>query len=328
MGGIDVRVYHAQHPDEVAGLVLVDPSTEESAEGERAALARLRGAAAAHPHPLGARPLVVLTPGTGATRERVEVHARAAGLSTNARHTVVAGAGHEIHLEEPAAVAGAVQDVVDAVRTGKPLRPAANGSLVDAAAERVTFPTDLYGEGDRGVVLVHGGRLNKESWATQGRALARAGFRALASTCAATASRRDPQARTRWARHRATATWPRPCSTCARPERRRSRPWGQHGRRRGGGGGLAPRSNRSPGADGGHPDGPAEKLSAPTLFLMARDDRSADGLRLPGLRAYYDKAPEPKELIILDGSAHAQFLFESDQAERVLREILRFLSAP
>jgi hypothetical protein len=36
----------------------------------------------------------------------------------------------------------------------------------------------------------------------------------------------------------------------------------------------------------------------------------------------------PKELIVLDGSAHAQFLFTSEQGERVIDEILRFLSAP
>src|SRR5260370_35486989 len=78
---------------------------------------------------------------------------------------------------------------------------------------------------------------------------------------------------------------------------------------------------------GAAPNGPAEKLKAPSLFIVARDDASEDGLRLPGIRAQYEKAPEPKELIILDGSAHAQFLFQTDQADRVMREILRFLSA-
>jgi len=37
---------------------------------------------------------------------------------------------------------------------------------------------------------------------------------------------------------------------------------------------------------------------------------------------------EPKKLVVLDGSAHAQFLFATDQAERVMREILNFLSEP
>jgi pimeloyl-ACP methyl ester carboxylesterase len=78
---------------------------------------------------------------------------------------------------------------------------------------------------------------------------------------------------------------------------------------------------------GSAPNGPAEKLKSATVFIVARDDASGDGPRLPGIQAKYEKAPEPKELIILEGSAHAQFLFQTDQAERVMREILRFLSA-
>jgi hypothetical protein len=63
------------------------------------------------------------------------------------------------------------------------------------------------------------------------------------------------------------------------------------------------------------------------LFLIARDDRgSGDIPRLPKVREHYEKAPGPKELIILEGSAYAQFLFATDQGERVMREILRFLS--
>lgn len=54
--------------------------------------------------------------------------------------------------------------------------------------ERVTFPTqdgglvvaDRYGHGDRGVVLAHGGRFDKESWQKQAQILAQAGFRVLA----------------------------------------------------------------------------------------------------------------------------------------------------
>jgi alpha-beta hydrolase superfamily lysophospholipase len=61
---------------------------------------------------------------------------------------------------------------------------------------------------------------------------------------------------------------------------------------------------------------------------VARDDASADGPRLPGIRAQYERAPSPKQLIVLDGSAHAQFLFQTDQRARVTKEILKFLSAP
>jgi pimeloyl-ACP methyl ester carboxylesterase len=43
-----------------------------------------------------------------------------------------------------------------------------------------TIHADLYGSGDRGVVLVHGGRFEKGSWAKQANILVIAGFRALA----------------------------------------------------------------------------------------------------------------------------------------------------
>ena len=78
---------------------------------------------------------------------------------------------------------------------------------------------------------------------------------------------------------------------------------------------------------GSAPTGPANKLRSPSLFIVARDDSREDGPRLPGIREQFDKAPEPKRLIVLDGSAHAQFLFQTDQADRVMSEILRFLSA-
>ena len=75
------------------------------------------------------------------------------------------------------------------------------------------------------------------------------------------------------------------------------------------------------------PIGPADKLRSATLYIVARDDANSDGPRLPGIRKQYEKSPQPKELIVLDGSAHAQLLFQTDQGERVMREILRFLSA-
>ncbi|MGH7338186.1 MAG: alpha/beta fold hydrolase, partial [Myxococcota bacterium] len=69
---------------------------------------------------------------------------------------------------------------------------AAVGALALARAalaqELVSFPTedggvvsaDLYGAGERGVVLAHGGRFDKGSWAKEAKALAAAGFRVLA----------------------------------------------------------------------------------------------------------------------------------------------------
>jgi pimeloyl-ACP methyl ester carboxylesterase len=79
---------------------------------------------------------------------------------------------------------------------------------------------------------------------------------------------------------------------------------------------------------GAHASVPPETLTVRKLFIVSRDDiGSGDIPRLPRIRAQYEKAPEPKELVILEGSAHAQFIFETDQADRLMREILRFLTA-
>jgi hypothetical protein len=65
----------------------------------------------------------------------------------------------------------------------------------------------------------------------------------------------------------------------------------------------------------------------PLCSFAARDDSNEDGPRLHSIQEQYEKAPEPKELIILDGTAYAQAVFQTDQGARVMREILRFLSA-
>jgi esterase/lipase len=79
---------------------------------------------------------------------------------------------------------------------------------------------------------------------------------------------------------------------------------------------------------GAVPNLPAAGLKSRALFIVAREDSNQSGPRLPGIRAQYEKSPQPKQLIVLDGSAHVQFLFQSDQNARVMQEIVRFLSAP
>jgi len=55
------------------------------------------------------------------------------------------------------------------------------------------------------------------------------------------------------------------------------------------------------------PNFPAEKLKSRALFIVARDDGNDGGPRLPGIRAQYEKAPEPKELIVLDSPRTLNF---------------------
>lgn len=199
----------------------------------------------------------------------------------------------------------------------------------------VSFPTedggvvhaDLYGRGDRAVVLVHGGRFNKESWAKQARILADAGFRVAAINMRGYGESRGPG-------QQDIFTAPLHLDVLAAVRYLRTQGAKTVSLVGGslGGGASGAAAIHAPSEIhrlvllGSNVDN-AEKLRTPTLFIFARDDTSGDGPRMPGIRADYEKAAGPKEWIVLDGSAHAQFLFETDQAERVMREIVRFVSA-
>jgi hypothetical protein len=72
-----------------------------------------------------------------------------------------------------------------------------------------------------------------------------------------------------------------------------------------------------------------EKMTGRKLYVVSRDDKNGDGApRLVGIRDQYERAREPKQLLVLEGSAHAQFLFDTDQGDRLRSEILRFLTEP
>jgi pimeloyl-ACP methyl ester carboxylesterase len=90
----------------------------------------------ARPEPLGDRPLVVLAagrrpapPGTPDSvwaplrREKDAQRAELARLSRNARLVVDPASGHGIPVENPRLVARAIEDVVEAARTGRRLTP-------------------------------------------------------------------------------------------------------------------------------------------------------------------------------------------------------------
>jgi pimeloyl-ACP methyl ester carboxylesterase len=188
---------------------------------------------------------------------------------------------------------------------------------------------NMYGKGERGVVLAHGGPFTKESWDKQAHALVKAGFRVLAIDFRGRGKSRGPQSKSdddgveydvlaavRYL-HKVGA------KTVAVV---------------GASFGGAAAADASIEAEPGEidrlvllaawTDRPAEKMKGRKLFIVARDDANDDGPRLPNILANYEKALEPKELVILDGSAHAQFLFATDQGDRLMREILRFLTEP
>ena len=193
MGGIYVRIYERRYPGDVAGMVLVDASHEDSlftmyrgrgvtigsltaeqiletlppgdirlpirppqtgepfnrlpemlyklrvelerrliasdssqpvphatvveaVEGQRAAFAELQQARRERPNEFAGRPLVALSRGN-APGELRQAHAELAAASRSGRHAVIAEAGHEIQLFQPAAVVEAIEGVLSNVRS-------------------------------------------------------------------------------------------------------------------------------------------------------------------------------------------------------------------
>jgi pimeloyl-ACP methyl ester carboxylesterase len=194
-----------------------------------------------------------------------------------------------------------------------------------------TIHADLYGTGDRAVVLAHGGRLTKASWEKQAPALVKAGFRVLAIDLRGFGLSKDgPES--------ARAGFGSPLDVLAAVRYLKKsgvRTVSVVGGSMGGTAAADASALAAPGEIdrvvllGAHASVAPEKLAVRKLYIVSRDDLgSGDIPRLPKIRAQYEQAPGPKELVVLDGSAHAQFLFETDQRERLMREILRFLTAP
>ena len=211
-------------------------------------------------------------------------------------------------------------------------------STVSTAQQAASFPTEdgglisaeVYGKSNatRGVVLAHGGRFTKESWHDQAEALAGHGFGVLAFDFRGFGHSRGPgQADFDTAPfHKDVIAAVRYLKTHG--AKTVSVVGGSFGGSAAGDAAIEwPKEIDRVVFLGAAPNLPADKLKCRSLFIVARDDASADGPRLPGIRAQYEKARQPKKLIVLEGSAHAQFLFQTDQAARVMQEILTFLSA-
>jgi pimeloyl-ACP methyl ester carboxylesterase len=211
-------------------------------------------------------------------------------------------------------------------------------TIAASAQQAVSFATDdggkicadLYGQGTRAVVLAHGGRFNKESWRGQALPLASAGFQVLAIDFRGFGCSKGPGQEDFF-----KAPFDKDVLAAVRYLK-------AHGAKTvsvvGGSFGGAAAGDASiesaPGEIdrvvflGASPNLPADGLKSRTLFIVAREDSDgSNSPRLPGIRAQYERAPQPKQLIVLEGSAHAQFLFQTDQGARVMLEIMRFLTA-
>lgn len=206
---------------------------------------------------------------------------------------------------------------------------------LDLAADQVSFATqdggtiyaDVYGKGSHAVVLAHGMRFNKESWAEQAKRLAAEGFRVIAIDFRGYGQSRGPGQKDVM-----TAPLDLDVLAAARFARKSGAKIVSVIGASLGGRAAADADIESQAGEidrlvilAATAGGPAEKLKGRKLFIVSRGDSIA---RVNEIQAQYERAPKPKDLIILDGSAHAQFIFQTNQSERLMREIIRFLSAP
>ena len=216
-----------------------------------------------------------------------------------------------------------------------PARAPAPLGRSEAKAERVAFATDdgaliyadIYGTGDRGVVLAHGGRFTKESWKPQAEQLARAGYHVLAFDFRGFGQSHGPGESDMFKAPMHLDV----LGAVGFLRKNGARTVGVIGASFGGSAAADASIAGPPGAIDGlillaaAGNGPAERIKAPLLEIVARDDANDEGPRLPRIRAWFDKIPQPKKLIVLGGAAHAQTLFQTDAGRRVMAEIIRFL---
>ena len=168
LGGLYVQLFAYQHPDEVAGLVLVDPTHEEFStrladmllalgtpipsappepDTDDVSFMQMREARTSGPFP--SVPLIVLSHGRSADpserppgwptaeEERIwcELHAEIARMAPNGRHIVAEESGHDIPQEQPELLVEAIQTIVNAARDARTsATPAASPVVIPVAS--------------------------------------------------------------------------------------------------------------------------------------------------------------------------------------------------
>ncbi len=201
-------------------------------------------------------------------------------------------------------------------------------TIVQAPAPRhVSFETadggnveaDVYGQGSDAVVLAHGAAFNKESWKPTAEVLAKAGhlvlvinFRGRGSSTAGREARalfQDVLAAVRYARAGGAAT----VSVV--------------GASMGGGASAQAAVEARPGEidrlfllSAVSIAGPESMKAGRFLFVASRDEAMA-----ASVQQQFARTPEPKRLELLDGAAHAQNIFATEQGARLTALIVEFL---
>lgn len=212
-----------------------------------------------------------------------------------------------------------------------------NGETAPETPTLVNFATEdggtiygnLYGQGKHGVVLVHGGRFNKESWTKQAPELVQAGFRVLAIDLRGYGKSTGPGQKDIF-----SAPLHLDVLAAVRYLREKgAKTVSVMGGSLGGGAAGDAVAHAKPGEIArivtlagfwSHQRG--DKINVPLLVIVTRDDANSDGPRLPGIQREFDKVPAKKELLILEGSAHAQFMLDTDHSATIMKKVIEFLS--
>jgi pimeloyl-ACP methyl ester carboxylesterase len=129
-GGLVGRLFMAQNPANVRGVVFVDSCTLDQLRWQGGAIGWVDAGREvdipatekelAKAPGLGSRPVVVLTQDT-TDHDWLTVQNTLARLSSDSVHVIAVGSGHAVHIDKPDIVVRAIEEVVTAVQTGKRL---------------------------------------------------------------------------------------------------------------------------------------------------------------------------------------------------------------
>lgn len=205
-----------------------------------------------------------------------------------------------------------------------------------AAPKEVSFPTDdkgvvfanTYGSGSRALILAHGARFNKESWAKQAEEFAHAGFAVVAIDFRGYGKSHGGSDSANQSANQYDDMYRDVLAAVHYVRQNGASSVAVVGASMGGRASATAVAKGKPGEIDrlvllAHaPIQDPEKIAGTKLFIVAEGDSIA-----AQVKDQYQRAPEPKQLIVLSGSAHAQNLFTTDQSERVMSEILKFLGA-
>ncbi len=185
-----------------------------------------------------------------------------------------------------------------------------------------------YGKGKHSVVLVHGGRFNKESWSKQVPELVQAGFHVVAINLRGYGRSTGPGQNDIFS----APLYLDVLAAVRSLKKNGKRTVSIVGGSLGGGAGADASTVAKPGEIAGlvtlgglMGNMRPEDLKVQLLVITTRNDANAGGPRLPRIQTAFDKVPGKKELVVLEGSAHAQLMFDTDLSDEVMDKIIKFL---